>query len=65
MLAPLLFIWPLSIEVTHYFSTSVADFPYDQALREQVLAIARQVHFVNGEPRVILSDSARSLLRAD
>ena len=65
MLAPLLFIWPLSIAVTHYFSTSVADFPYDQALREQVLAIARQVHFVNGEPRVSLSDSARALLRAD
>ena len=65
MLAPLLFIWPLSIAVTHYFSTSVANYPYDQALREQVLAVARQVRFVSGEPRLVLSDSARALLRAD
>ena len=48
MLAPLLFVWPISIAVTHYFSTTVADYPYDQALREQAMAIARQITFDRG-----------------
>ena len=39
MLAPLLFVWPLSIAFTHYFANNVANFPYDQALREHVTAI--------------------------
>ena len=50
MLAPLLFVWPLSIAFTHYIDNNVANFPYDQALREHVAAIARQVKLVNGKP---------------
>jgi HAMP domain-containing protein len=50
MLAPLLFVWPLSIAFTHYFANNVANFPYDQALREHVAAISRQVKLVNGKP---------------
>lgn len=65
MLAPLLFVWPLSIAVTHYFATSVASFPYDQALRENVHAVARQIRFVNGRPQINLPPSARAMLRAD
>ncbi|MFZ4537628.1 sensor histidine kinase N-terminal domain-containing protein [Propionivibrio sp.] len=65
MLAPLLFVWPISIAVTHYFSTSVANYPYDQALREQVTAISRQVKFVKGRPQISLPGSARALLRSD
>lgn len=65
MLAPLLFVWPISIAVTHYFANSVASFPYDQALRESVGAIARQVRFVDGRPQIMLSGSARALLRSD
>ncbi|WP_228384684.1 sensor histidine kinase [Rhodocyclus gracilis] len=65
MLAPLLFVWPISIAVTHYFAYSVASFPYDQALREQVNTVARQVQFVNGRPRVVFPGPARALLRAD
>ncbi len=65
MLAPLLFVWPISIAVTHYFANSVASFPYDQALRESVGAIARQIRFVDGRPQVMLSGSARALLRSD
>ena len=49
MLAPLLFVWPLSIAFTHYFASNVANFPYDQALREHVNAIARQVKLVDGK----------------
>ena len=64
MLAPLLFVWPLSIAVTHYFASSVATYPYDQALRENVNAIARQVKFANGKPLITLPASARAMLRA-
>ena len=65
MLAPLLFVWPVSIAVTHYFATTVANFPYDQTLREQVAAISRQVTFVDGRPQISLPGSARAFLRSD
>lgn len=65
MLAPLLFVWPISIAVTHYFANNVASFPYDQALRENVTAISRQIKFVEGRPQITLSGSARALLRSD
>lgn len=66
MLAPLLFVWPLSIAVTHYFASSVATYPYDQALRENVNALARQIRFdKSGRSQIALSASARAMLRAD
>ena len=66
MLAPLLFVWPLSIVVTYHYAMSVAANPFDQSLREDVLAISRQVHFVDGPlPVVSFSRSAHALLRAD
>ena len=65
MLAPLLFVWPISIAVTHYFSVNVANYPYDQTLREQVTAISRQVKFVQGKPQISLPGSARAFLRSD
>jgi two-component system sensor histidine kinase TctE len=65
MLAPLLFVWPVSIAITHYFANNVASYPYDQALREHVAAIARQVRFNNGKVVVNLPGSARALLRSD
>ena len=65
MLAPLLFVWPLSIAFTHYFASNVANFPYDQALREHVNAIARQVKLIDGKPVLSLPASVRAVLRAD
>ncbi len=65
MLAPLLFVWPVSIAVTHYFANNVAGYPYDQVLRQNVSAIARQIRFVDGRPVINLSESARAILRAD
>lgn len=65
MLAPLLFVWPLSIAFTHYFANNVANFPYDQSLREHAAALARQVKLVGGKPVLSLPASARALLRAD
>lgn len=43
MLAPLLFLWPISIALTHHFSADLANVPYDQALREDVTAYAQRV----------------------
>ena len=66
MLAPLLFVWPLSIVVTYHYAMSVAANPFDQSLRENVLAISRQVHFAEGPTPVLsFSRSAHALLRAD
>ena len=65
MLAPLLFVWPISIAVTQYFANTVAAYPYDQALREQVSAIARQVKINESKISVSFSGSARALLRSD
>jgi two-component system sensor histidine kinase TctE len=65
MLAPLLFVWPVSIAITHYFANNVAGFPYDQSLKEHVAAVARQVRFVDKKPIINLPGSARALLRSD
>jgi len=65
MLAPLLFVWPLSIAFTHFFANNVANFPYDQALREHVTAISRQIKLIDGKPVLSLPTSTRALLRAD
>ncbi|MDD3484640.1 sensor histidine kinase N-terminal domain-containing protein [Azovibrio restrictus] len=65
MLAPLLFVWPISIALTHYFANNVAAFPYDQALRGHVSAISRQLKFVGGKPAINLPGSARAVIRAD
>ena len=65
MLAPLLFVWPLSIAFTHYFANNVANFPYDQSLRELVATLSRQVQYVDNKPVVALHASTRALLRAD
>jgi len=65
MLAPLLFVWPVSIAVTHFFSTSVANFPYDQVLRDQVTEISHKVKFVQGRPQITFPESSRAFLRAD
>ncbi len=65
MLAPLLFVWPISIAVTHFFANNVAGFPYDQTLREHVTAISRQIKFVDGRPQITLAGSVRIILRSD
>lgn len=65
MLAPLLFVWPISIAVTHYFANAVANYPYDQILREQVQAIARHVAPGGAQPLVPPAGTLRALLHVD
>ena len=65
MLAPLLFVWPISIAFTHYFANSVASFPYDQSLREHVAAISRQISFDDGHALLAFPAMAQAFLRSD
>ncbi|MCX7177121.1 MAG: sensor histidine kinase N-terminal domain-containing protein [Proteobacteria bacterium] len=65
MLAPLLFLWPVSIALTHHVANNIANQPYDQALAENVNVIARQVKVVGGKVVVNFPAPARALLRAD
>src|SRR5574343_1762889 len=65
MLAPLLFLWPISIIVTHNVANSIANPPYDQALAVNVRAIARLVKVEGTLARVNFPAPARLILRAD
>lgn len=47
MLAPLLLLWPISIIVTLFIARSLADAPYDEALREHALRLGQQIQFVD------------------
>lgn len=66
MLAPLLFLWPISIILTYDVASQIANQPYDQALADQVRAISRQIRSSGeGGISVDLTSSASRLLRSD
>ncbi len=65
MLAPLLFLWPISIALTHHVANNIANQPYDQALAESVGAIARLVKVADDRVVVNFPAPARALLHAD
>ncbi|NMG73232.1 sensor histidine kinase [Aromatoleum diolicum] len=65
MLAPLLFLWPISIIVTHNVADSIANQPYDRALADSVRALARLVSVEDGKVTVHFPAPPRALFRAD
>ena len=65
MLMPLLLIWPLSVILIQNVANSIADDPYDQALAENAMTVARLVSVVDGKVRVNLHPQAGSILRTD
>ena len=65
MLMPLLLIWPLSVILIQNVANSIADDPYDQALAENAMTIARLVSVTDGKVKVNLHPQARSILRTD
>ncbi|HJV27075.1 MAG TPA: sensor histidine kinase N-terminal domain-containing protein [Aromatoleum sp.] len=65
MLAPLLFLWPISIIVTHNVADSIANQPYDRALAESVRALARLVTLEDGKVAVHFPAPPRAMFRAD
>lgn len=64
MLAPLLFLWPISIVATHHVANQIADLPYDRQLGEHVMAIAKQVQVQGARASINLPPAARDVLRA-
>ena len=60
MLAPLLLLWPISIAATNHVAAYIANQPYDQALADNVSAIARLVTIDGGRVAVNLPASART-----
>ncbi|MFN3984737.1 MAG: sensor histidine kinase [Rhodocyclaceae bacterium] len=65
MLAPLLFLWPISIIVTHNVADNIANQPYDLALADSVRALARLVSVDDGRVRVDFPAPPRALFRSD
>jgi two-component system, OmpR family, sensor histidine kinase TctE len=66
MLAPLLFLWPISIIVTYDVASRIADQPYDKALGDQVRALSSQIRVLpDGGVRVDLPASTLRMLRTD
>jgi len=65
MLMPLLLLWPISIAITYFASTSIANEPFDRSLEDRVTVLAQQVKENKGIVSAQLPLSARDILRAD
>jgi two-component system sensor histidine kinase TctE len=66
MLAPLLFLWPISIIVTHNVADDLANQPYDRALADSVRTLARLVTMdEGGRIAVHFPAPPRAMFRAD
>jgi two-component system sensor histidine kinase TctE len=65
MLAPLLFLWPISIVATNHVANQIADLPYDRQLIEHVVAIARQVDVQGVKVSVNLPAAAGDVIRSN
>ncbi|KAI5916469.1 sensor histidine kinase [Thauera sp. 2A1] len=65
MLAPLLFLWPISIIVTHNVADNIASQPYDRALAEGARTLARFIAVEEGRAVMRFPAPPRALFRAD
>ena len=65
MLAPLLFLWPISIAVIYHIANDIADEPHDRALAENARAVSRLTRIGDGKVTLNLPGPARELLRHD
>ncbi|WP_418648347.1 sensor histidine kinase [Thauera butanivorans] len=65
LLAPLLFLWPISIIITHNVADNIANQPYDLALADGVRMLSRMVAFDEGQVVVRFPAPPRALFRAD
>ena len=65
MLAPLLFLWPISIIVTHNVADNIANEPYDRAMAESVRTLARLIVMDGVSVKVDFPAPPRTLFRAD
>jgi two-component system sensor histidine kinase TctE len=63
MLAPLFLLWPMSVAITYVVAQNIADVPYDRALAGHLRVLARQVHAIDGQAALQMTDPVRNLLR--
>ena len=64
-LAPLLFLWPVSIVATNHVANQIANVPYDLQLGDKVAAIVRQIDISGRKIDINLPGPARDILRVD
>lgn len=65
MLAPILFLWPISIVATNHVASQIADLPYDRHLTASVVAVVRQVETHGVQSTANLPGHVQDMLRAD
>jgi two-component system sensor histidine kinase TctE len=71
MLAPLLWLWPMSLAITWLVAQGIANLPYDRQLGERTEALAREAAAALGQPssergvRIDIERAARVLLAVD
>lgn len=65
MLMPLLLLWPISIAITYLVAKSIANEPFDRALKDKATVLAQQVKEQNGKIVSTLGGPGRDVLRAD
>ena len=65
MLAPLLFLWPISIIITHNVAASIANTPYDRSMADSLRALAQMITVDAGRVSVNFPAPARALFRSD
>ena len=65
MLAPLLFLWPISIIITHSVAASIANTPYDRSMADSLRALSQMVSVTDGVVGVEFPAPARALFRSD
>lgn len=65
MLAPLLFLWPISIAATHHIADGIANHPYDQVLAQGVATLTRSLAVEGRQVVVRLPSRDQGLPRSD
>ena len=65
MLAPLLFLWPISIIVTHNVADGIANQPYDLALADNARALGRLIVVQDDSVTLDFPAAPRALFRSD
>ncbi|MCB1890516.1 MAG: sensor histidine kinase N-terminal domain-containing protein [Rhodocyclaceae bacterium] len=65
MLAPLLFLWPISIIITHNVAASIANTPYDRSMADSLRALSQMIGVEAGVVSVNFPAPARALFRSD
>ncbi|WP_018412955.1 sensor histidine kinase N-terminal domain-containing protein [Methyloversatilis thermotolerans] len=65
MLAPLMFVWPISIAIIHNVADDIAHAPYDKVLGDSVYELSRQVRFTPDGAMLAKPPQMRDLFHID